>query len=274
MQDFPSEIEPVTGGIPIFEYSPGIEAGVRYEGMGKVVYLAFGLEAANTSAMRDALMSRALDWLNGGAWPDNQQPQATLLSPNGGECIENGGACEIRWNASDDTGVTSIDILRSYDAGETFPDTISSGEPNDGIYTWSDPDSACSMSRIRIVARDAAGFAGFDDSDFSFSTGGALTDAATPHAGTVELFQNIPNPFNPVTVIGFSLPAAAHVNISVYDVAGRCMRVLLDRDMPAGRSEVTWNGMDSAGSAAASGIYFCRLVTRERTVSRKMVLLR
>jgi hypothetical protein len=223
--------------------------------------------------MRDALMSRALDWLNGGSWPDNQVPEVTLLSPNGGECILDGN-CEIRWNASDDTGVTSIDILRSYDGGATFPDTLSSGEMNDGTFTWAGPDSACSMSKIRIVAHDAAGFAGYDDSDYNFSTGGAITDAATPHAGVVELHQNIPNPFNPVTTIGFSLPTAMHVNVSVYDVAGRCIRVLLNRDMPAGRGEVIWNGMDASGRAASSGIYFYRLVTREETISRKMVLLR
>jgi hypothetical protein len=272
-QNYPSEIDPYDGGVPVFEYAPGVEAAVRKDFMWKIVYFAFGLEAVNTAAMRDTLMSRTLDWLNGGSWPDIERPAVELHSPNGGEELEAGQDCEITWSASDEAGIGCIDILCSYDGGRTFADTLASGEPNDGSFVWSVPESLCTTTRLRVVAHDASGLASYDDSDYIFITGSTLTGADESPA-PVELFQNIPNPFNPSTTIGFHLPGEMSVRLAVYDVNGRLIRTLLDRDMPAGRTTVTWDGKDGGERAAASGIYFYQLETRETVTSKKMVLLR
>ncbi len=272
-QDWPSEIEPRAGAAAIFEYSPGIEAGLRYDGSHRLVYLAFGLEAVNTSAMRDSLMHRSLEWLVT-SWPDLEQPAVTLTSPIGGESLPIGETHEITWTASDNVGVTSIDILRSYDGGFTWGETIATGEGNDGSCIWTLPDSASSTSRIRVIARDAAGFAMYDDSDADFSTTSTTGGDDLPGVMDFALAANFPNPFNPNTVIRFDVPVRARVKIAVYDVNGRLVNTLIDKIFDRGGSETAWDGRDESGKAVASGVYFCRMEAEGFATTRKIVLLR
>ncbi|UCD30594.1 MAG: VCBS repeat-containing protein [Planctomycetota bacterium] len=90
----------------------------------------------------------------------------------------------------------------------------------------------------------------------------------------VKLYQNSPNPFNPVTAIRFNLPGREHVKVSVYDVSGRLVRTLINREMDAGLNEIYWDGSNSSGHSVASGVYFCRLVAGEFSETKKMLLLR
>ena len=90
----------------------------------------------------------------------------------------------------------------------------------------------------------------------------------------LALEQNIPNPFNPVTRIRFSLRVASHVTLTVYDVKGRHIITLIDGHLPRGERSVEWNARDSHGNPVGSGVYFYRLQTGDRSLSRKMVLLR
>jgi hypothetical protein len=89
----------------------------------------------------------------------------------------------------------------------------------------------------------------------------------------LALMQNAPNPFNPSTRIAFSLPQQMHVALAVYDAAGRTVATLVDSVRPAGVNEVFWDGKNAAGSPVASGIYFYRLKTSERVLTKKMLLL-
>ena len=93
-------------------------------------------------------------------------------------------------------------------------------------------------------------------------------------AERVRLMQNTPNPFGPGTLIAFSLPHAAQVRMSVYDVRGREITKLADEMFDAGNHEVSWDGSDSEGRRVSSGIYYYRLVAEEEVLTRKMVLLR
>ncbi|HSG29386.1 MAG TPA: FlgD immunoglobulin-like domain containing protein, partial [Candidatus Krumholzibacterium sp.] len=88
------------------------------------------------------------------------------------------------------------------------------------------------------------------------------------------LYQNVPNPFNPSTVIAFDLPVRRHVKVSIYDAAGRHVAVIMDEVAGPGKATVDWNGTDDAGSSVASGVYFCRLVAGKDVLTRKMTLLR
>lgn len=95
----------------------------------------------------------------------------------------------------------------------------------------------------------------------------------TPAVG-VNLEQNRPNPFNPSTTIRFTLPEAAAVSLVITDSRGSVVARLVDRQMPAGTSDVQWNGTNSNGDRASSGVYFCRLHTGKETRIRKLVLLK
>ena len=89
----------------------------------------------------------------------------------------------------------------------------------------------------------------------------------TPMAFALE--ANYPNPFNPETTIGLALPAASHVVIEVYDVLGRVVARLVDREMEAGRHTVVFEGR-----GLASGLYVYRMATEGFAQHRTMLLLK
>ncbi|RKX26917.1 MAG: hypothetical protein DRP45_02290 [Candidatus Zixiibacteriota bacterium] len=98
------------------------------------------------------------------------------------------------------------------------------------------------------------------------------TDPTLPTS--FNLYQNYPNPFNPETSIQFDLPEASHALLTVYNVAGQRVAVLLDGPAEAGVHIVTWDGRNAEGRRAASGIYLYRLVTDTQSITRRMLLLK
>ncbi|MCD4689879.1 T9SS type A sorting domain-containing protein, partial [bacterium] len=90
-----------------------------------------------------------------------------------------------------------------------------------------------------------------------------------------ELKQNAPNPFNPVTVLSYAVPApGTDVEVAVYDVSGRPVAVLSSGHHSAGRYTAVWDARDDNGHRVASGVYFARMVTLEYVTQRKMILLK
>lgn len=90
-----------------------------------------------------------------------------------------------------------------------------------------------------------------------------------------ELAQNRPNPFNPTTVIPYSLASSGRVTIRIIDVAGRLVRTLVEGRQTAGPHVVRWNGRGDQGQAVASGVYFCTIVYPDgKTSARKLTILR
>jgi len=89
------------------------------------------------------------------------------------------------------------------------------------------------------------------------------------------LFQNVPNPFNPTTQISFDLAQNGRVALRIYDVAGRLVRTLIDKDMAAGRGyKEVWNGLDDQNLRVASGVYFYRLDAVGVSFTKKMVVMK
>ncbi len=84
-----------------------------------------------------------------------------------------------------------------------------------------------------------------------------------------SLYQNYPNPFNPRTQIGFYLPKACHITLSIYNNLGQEVSTVLDRDMYAGEHRVEFNGQN-----LPSGVYWYKLETDHASKVQKMVLLR
>jgi hypothetical protein len=89
-----------------------------------------------------------------------------------------------------------------------------------------------------------------------------------------SLGQNSPNPFNPVTEIEYSLPERSRVELTVYNLAGKEVARLVDRQQAAGRYTVRWEGRDVCGELVPAGIYLYRLNAARQIKTRKMVLLR
>ncbi|HKW13108.1 MAG TPA: FlgD immunoglobulin-like domain containing protein [Candidatus Krumholzibacteria bacterium] len=103
---------------------------------------------------------------------------------------------------------------------------------------------------------------------------GSMATAVGPRALVTSLEQNIPNPFNPRTTIGFTLEKAGRASINVYAVNGTLVRTLLDERRDAGPNRVSWDGTDQSGKPVASGVYMYRLSSSGQTATRKMLLLK
>jgi hypothetical protein len=93
--------------------------------------------------------------------------------------------------------------------------------------------------------------------------GGSIAPAA------FTLYQNYPNPFNPSTTIKYELPKTSQMSLTVYDILGREVSVLVNDRRNAGVYDVQFDG-----SALASGVYFCRLQADSYVNTKKLLLLR
>ena len=109
---------------------------------------------------------------------------------------------------------------------------------------------------------------------FVASFGETLTGVGTSSM-MANLYQNVPNPFNPTTSIPYMLEAGTHVKIGIYDVSGSRIAVLNEGKQTPGMHAAIWNGRDQSGRAVPSGVYFYRFEgVSDVTASRKMVLLK
>jgi hypothetical protein len=100
----------------------------------------------------------------------------------------------------------------------------------------------------------------------------AVSEGAAP--GTLRLGSH-PNPFNPSTTLAFSLPVPAPVELAIYDLSGRCLRVLAKGvAYPAGEHTLRWDGRDAEGRALSSGVYFGRLQAAGQRASLRLLLLK
>jgi hypothetical protein len=94
-------------------------------------------------------------------------------------------------------------------------------------------------------------------------------------SGPLALMQNRPNPFRDATRIGYAVfGEAADVDLAVFDLAGRRVRTLVSGRVTGGVHEIRWEGLNDDGRRVSSGIYFYRLEGEERSLTRKLVLLR
>ncbi|MBI5037132.1 MAG: T9SS type A sorting domain-containing protein [Candidatus Kerfeldbacteria bacterium] len=94
--------------------------------------------------------------------------------------------------------------------------------------------------------------------------------AVSEQPESVQLKQNYPNPFNPTTTISFSLPETAEVTLSVYNVTGQRVAVLVDHQvLAAGTHSIEWDA-----SGKATGVYIYHLISGSVTRSDKMLLLK
>ncbi len=111
--------------------------------------------------------------------------------------------------------------------------------------------------------------------DLSTATTVAAATGTPPRAA--RLFRAAPNPFNPATTLSFSLDEPTRIDLAVYDIAGRRVRVLAAGILSAGEHRIVWNGKSDTGADAASGTYFARLAIRgdgERNLTTKLRLIR
>jgi len=115
------------------------------------------------------------------------------------------------------------------------------------------------------------------DGTFKYSS---VIEIAVGHSSTGEitvrlpyLFNNYPNPFNPLTEICYNLPYAVEVDLSIFNVYGQHVITLVREKQPAGERIVKWNGKDKNNMNVPGGMYFYRLKAGEFSATKKMILI-
>ncbi|MEJ2721793.1 MAG: T9SS type A sorting domain-containing protein, partial [bacterium] len=186
------------------------------------------------------------------------------------------GSDGVYVDVSDGAGWTTLDFLGSGGA----LGRLSVG--NDWLEYRYDlsryPAGTPLMVRFRFVSDDESGLDDgvfIDDVRLGAPAAGEATGIDLPASvpgPRNELFQNVPNPFNPNTTIRFRLADRTPARLEIFDVRGARVRVLLDDVRPPGSNEVFWDGKNAGGERVASGVYFYRLRAGDFQQTRKMVL--
>jgi flagellar hook assembly protein FlgD len=88
------------------------------------------------------------------------------------------------------------------------------------------------------------------------------------------LSQNFPNPFNPTTTIGYSIPVSGHTSLAIYNLAGQKVRTLVNGMQAPSFYKVVWDGKNESGMTVATGTYFYKLVSGNYSKIVKMTLIK
>ncbi|MCD4796055.1 MAG: T9SS type A sorting domain-containing protein, partial [Candidatus Cloacimonetes bacterium] len=94
----------------------------------------------------------------------------------------------------------------------------------------------------------------------------------------ISLMQNYPNPFNPETTISFSTAEdTENTELIIYNIKGQKVKQLISNSanqLSSGQHSVVWNGRDDNGELVSSGVYFYKLKTDNKELTRKMLLVK
>jgi hypothetical protein len=179
-----------------------------------------------------------------------------------------GSGNTLSWDPSPDHDFQYFRVYRSN--SPSFPPTPGTLVHSTASTGWVDPAYHGGGVYYEVTALDYAG------NESSPAVAGSVTgvgDVAIPSA--FALYPNVPNPFNPTTVIRYDMPQnGGEVSLRIYDAAGRVVKTLVAGTPAAGQRSITWDGRDDAGRPVASGVYFCRLTASGYANTSKMVLLK
>lgn len=146
----------------------------------------------------------------------SEPPSVTVNSPDGGENRKAGSSVIIGWTATDNVGVTSIDIAYSMDGGATYQ-TIATGISGSETYNWTIPATLSGACLVKVTAHDAAGNAGEGVSvgDFTIiaapqATTGVTSDGSSGEGTYPPGWGATPTP----TPASTAAPAATHVEVA------------------------------------------------------------
>lgn len=141
------------------------------------------------------------------------------------------------------------------------------GQQSFSIYFY--PYNTQGMGTTTIVAKNFSNPNENYSATFGASTSPISVKQISTLANEFNLSQNYPNPFNPATKISFSIPKNDYVDLRVYDILGREVKILLSQAMEAGEYEVEFEALNMS-----SGFYYYRLKSRDYVAVKKMVLVK
>ncbi len=177
------------------------------------------------------------------------------------DAIPGDGIVAIIWETASEEDNASFRIERD---GFPVHSESATNQAAGAYYRWNDHGVINGRTyTYHLIAVDMLG----EEQDL-----GTVSATPSANAGPAEEFaleQNIPNPFNPATTISFNLPEAGYAKLTVFDVVGREVEVLVDGHLASGIHRATFSGGD-----LPSGVYFYKFETPTFSATKKMTLMR
>lgn len=173
-----------------------------------------------------------------------------------------GNAVTLNWNTTTEVKNYGFDIERKNKKGSWKKIGFVEGAGNSNSpksYSFIDKNVTDGVYLYRLKQIDT-------DGSYEYSN---EIDVTIKTTDKFALKQNYPNPFNPSTKIEYSIPYSENVLIKVYDVLGREVETLLNEYKNAGTYEIEFNATE-----LTSGLYFYKIISGNKTETRKMMLVR
>jgi len=177
----------------------------------------------------------------------------------------------LTWDASPHPDVIRYHIYRSDSHGFQPDEKNCLGYTPENQFTDAKVEAAQTYY-YRIEAVDDAANSTLSDEVVVTTTKVEPTQVPLPRE--YALLPNYPNPFNSITEFQFALPRADQVEIGIYNLLGAEIVMLVQGQRTAGVHAIYWDGQNQYRQAVASGIYLYKMKTSEKTITRKMLLLR
>jgi hypothetical protein len=193
----------------------------------------------------------------------------------------------LKYDIKDWTDPARVDTHRLYFANASATDA-------DITLTW--PDAAtlgahCTAASIKIGTDvidmfTQTSFTVVDAGDngisqaYIYKTGAILVETigtAVKQEKTVvpeefRLYHNFPNPFNPTTTITFDILKSSNVDVSIYNILGQKVTTLVSQELAPGTYSTTWDATSSLNVTVSSGVYYVRMIARDRGVEQYSAL--
>lgn len=218
-------------------------------------------------------------WSHGWGDTDNQEGAALAVDPAGDVYVTGllYGTMNLGGGPLTSAGNWDIFLAKFTEGGshvwsQRFGDANKYQNPN-GLAT--DGDYNVIMDGIFQGTVDFGGgpLTGADIDAFIVKFSQDPTGVRTPLRNTSALWAS-PNPFNPLTVVHYSVSQPGHVRVDIFDARGARVTTLVDREHHAGAFTATWRGVDDGGNPVSSGVYFARLSTGGTVNRAKLVLVK
>ncbi len=194
-------------------------------------------------------------------------PAVTVTAPNGGESWIAGTTKQVKWTHQD---INYVKIEYSTNNGNDWTLVIASIIAAFGNYNWIIPNTPSANCLVRISDVDSAEINDISNNVFTIDPPVSVENLNSGIPDEYDLFQSYPNPFNPSTVIKFSLPeAVSNVNLSIYNALGEKVAELVNTSLSAGNYSYQWNAQN-----LATGMYIYELRTENFVSVKKMILMK
>lgn len=187
-----------------------------------------------------------------------------ITSIDSGDVLEMGKVHMLQWTCD---GVQKVNISLSTNGGVSWETVKNDVNASTGSYIWAIPNTSPSKTcQIKIEDVDGGAIAISELFELKLAVG---VDDLEEIPTEFSMSQNYPNPFNPVTTIKYGLPESAYVKVTLFDVLGRKVMVLVNGKQSAGYHDIQLNA-----SRLNSGVYLYTIQAGEFTKTRKMILLK